>query len=200
MAAATTVYALPYPVPTDPADVPADVQKLANRIEAVVGPGSANGQIPVWDNTNKKWVATAPAPPAFVSPDLGYAETTATTTVSAAGEGAAQAIVTLPAITFDGTTKIEIEAFFPQAGTSVANGTLWGYLFDGGTSIGIIGAAAAASGNPTAPWILRRRLTPSAGSHTYGIRASITGGNGTIICGAGGAGTRMPGYIKATRV
>src|SRR5262245_27166366 len=57
MPAATPVYALPYPVPADSADVPADLQALANRIEAVVGPGSADGQGPVWDNTAKKWVA-----------------------------------------------------------------------------------------------------------------------------------------------
>jgi hypothetical protein len=62
MAAATPVYQLPYPQPPDPADVPADVQRLADRIEAVIAPGSASGQVPVWDNTARAWVAQAKAP------------------------------------------------------------------------------------------------------------------------------------------
>lgn len=37
----TPVYALPYPAATDPADVPADVQALATRLEAVLGTRSA---------------------------------------------------------------------------------------------------------------------------------------------------------------
>jgi hypothetical protein len=48
----TPVLALPYPAPTDPADVPADMQKLANRIEAIYGQPSglagldASGKVP----------------------------------------------------------------------------------------------------------------------------------------------------------
>jgi len=34
---ATPVYALPYPEPTDPADVPTDMKELADRIEAAIG-------------------------------------------------------------------------------------------------------------------------------------------------------------------
>jgi len=56
---ATTVYQLPYPAATDPADVPADMQRLANRIEVAVAPGTAGGQIPVWDNTAKVWAPRA---------------------------------------------------------------------------------------------------------------------------------------------
>ena len=56
----TPTYALPYPEATDPADVPTDIRELADRIEAVVGPGSASGQIPIWDNATKKWVASSP--------------------------------------------------------------------------------------------------------------------------------------------
>jgi hypothetical protein len=52
---ATSVYQLPYPAATDPADVPTDLQELANRIEAAIVPGTANGQVPVWDNVAKTW-------------------------------------------------------------------------------------------------------------------------------------------------
>jgi hypothetical protein len=37
----TPIYALPYPEATDPADVPTDMRELAERIEAVLGSGSA---------------------------------------------------------------------------------------------------------------------------------------------------------------
>ena len=50
---ATSIYALPYPAASDPADIPLDMQELADRIETVLGvapaatfPGSpTNGQI-----------------------------------------------------------------------------------------------------------------------------------------------------------
>lgn len=58
---ATPIYALPSPAPAEPADVPTDMQELAARIEAVFVPGTVAGQVPVWDNTAKKWVpASAP--------------------------------------------------------------------------------------------------------------------------------------------
>jgi hypothetical protein len=58
----TPTYALPYPALADPADVPADLSKLANRIETVIAPGTVSGQVPVWDNAAKTWVAQAQAP------------------------------------------------------------------------------------------------------------------------------------------
>jgi len=54
MGATTPIYQLPYPVPTDPADVPADMQALANRLEAVF-PGLGSGG------------ALSPTPPATPS-------------------------------------------------------------------------------------------------------------------------------------
>jgi hypothetical protein len=56
----TPIYALPFPEATDPADVPLDVRELAERLEAVVVPGVAAGQIPVWDNVAKRWVPKTP--------------------------------------------------------------------------------------------------------------------------------------------
>jgi hypothetical protein len=56
----TPVHALPYPAAADPADVPLDMQELAERVDTVVPPpGTAAGQVAVWDGT--KWIAQAPA-------------------------------------------------------------------------------------------------------------------------------------------
>src|SRR5215475_3155557 len=51
----TPTYALPYPASTNVPDVPTDLAALCNRIEVAIAPGTATGQIPVWDNTAKTW-------------------------------------------------------------------------------------------------------------------------------------------------
>jgi microcystin-dependent protein len=54
--ATTPIYALPYPLETDSADVPRDIQALANRLEAVLpGVGTPTGAGVDW------YAATAPA-------------------------------------------------------------------------------------------------------------------------------------------
>ena len=63
MGGTTSVYQLPYPSPPDPADVPADMQALAQRIEAAIKPGTAAGQTPQWDATNKVWTPGTPHVP-----------------------------------------------------------------------------------------------------------------------------------------
>lgn len=54
----TTIYQLPYPEQADVADVPIDMKELADRIEAVIKPGTADQQVPLWNNTTKTWDAT----------------------------------------------------------------------------------------------------------------------------------------------
>ena len=47
-----------------------------------------------------------------------------------------------------------------------------------------------------APVNLERRLTPSAGTYTYSVRAWQASGTGTVTAGAGGTATFVPGYIS----
>jgi hypothetical protein len=70
----TPVYQLPYPEPSDPADVPIDLRELADALEAKIAPGSATGQIPVWDNTSKRWVGQAKAPAATAADTAANAD------------------------------------------------------------------------------------------------------------------------------
>jgi microcystin-dependent protein len=46
MGASTPVWALPYPAETDPADVPVDVKKLADRLEILLSQLKSGGAIP----------------------------------------------------------------------------------------------------------------------------------------------------------
>jgi len=73
MPATTPIYQLPYPVPADPADVPADLQALANRIEAAFTPGTVTGQVPVWDNATKTWKTQAGGTSRIFDSTLGAA-------------------------------------------------------------------------------------------------------------------------------
>jgi hypothetical protein len=195
MAAATTVYQLPYPVPADPADVPADMQALANRIEAVIAPGSASGQIPIWDNAAHKWT---PGTPPAQGAELVYTEGTAAVVVNSITQ-AAITIVTAAATTFDGSPAW-LEFFAPQATLSGgANQGIQFWLFDGAVNLGAI-AQIVGSSVVGGPIIGRRKLTPSAGSHTYTVRAnSLAAGSNSVSAGTGPGGY-VPLYIRATRV
>jgi len=198
MATATPVYALPYPVPADPADVPADMGALANRIEAVLGPGSANGQVPVWDNAAKKWVAGSG------SGELGYAElTTASIAVSSTTEGSPVDILAAPSITFDGSTAVFVEFYVPRMLTPNDGGILFLNLWDGTTTnLGRLSSLAGVAGGQTGmAGIFRRKLTPSAAAHAYRVRAwaTSTAGGPTVFGGAGGAGANVPAYIRVLR-
>lgn len=132
---------------------------------------------------------------------LDYAEfTSATTSITATTEGTANAIVTGNSITYDGTAVI-IEFYAigarPQA---TLNALISYYLYEDGGSIGRIGTQSApASANTYIPTILKRKHTPSAGAHTYAIRAATTSGTAIILAGAGGNGADMPGYIRVTK-
>ena len=67
---ATPVYALPYPEEQDPADGPVDLSELANRLEAVIVPGVAAGQVPVWDVASKTWKPGVGVPPGSADGDV----------------------------------------------------------------------------------------------------------------------------------
>jgi hypothetical protein len=168
----TPIYALPYPEPVDPADVPLDLRELAERIEAIHKP-------------------------------LGYVErTTALSVTPAATQAAPLDVLTLPAITFDGG-PVEFQFFTPAfnapggAGASIS-ASLW-ETTDLGELGHLLNVAAAAL---WVPFIGYRRLTPSAGVHTYRVRAWLAGAgaNGAVYAGAGGAGAMVPATLSVRKV
>ena len=130
-----------------------------------------------------------------VSRTLAYNELTTNVSVTATSEATANTIVTASAITVDGKTPITITAFTPV--TSVGAGsTLTVCLYDGSSSIGFLGYFNPSGVVFYLPQSFLRRFTPSAGTHTYSIRAFIDGGTGTIGGGSGGAGANVPAFIK----
>lgn len=142
--------------------------------------------------------AVLPRPPGF---ELDYVEFTgAATNITATTEGTANTIVTGSAVAFDGTPVIiEFFAFAARPQATIA-AIISYYLYEDGASIGRIGAhATPAAANAYIPTVCKRRMTPSAGSHTYSIRAATTSGTSVVLAGAAGNGTDMPGYIRITK-
>lgn len=134
----------------------------------------------------------------------GYAPFTATVAISATTEATAQVCATLPSITFPSLQVVEFEFYSPQVlPAALAGAAIIFVLWDNtaGVSLGLLGSV----GNPAAavlssPALMVRRLTPAAGARIYSVRAYRTGGNGSVVAGAGGVGAFVPGYLKATVV
>jgi hypothetical protein len=135
-----------------------------------------------------------PAAASLPGEEIAYVEFTSTVTISATSEATANTIVSAGAITFT-AVPIIIEAFCHlRAGT--ASGFLYLFFFDGATSLGTI--SQFDPGPAGIPCYVKRRLTPTAGSHTYSFRARRLTNDGTAQAGVGGTGVQLPGFIRIT--
>lgn len=135
-----------------------------------------------------------------IGQELAYVEYTAGVVANNVAENAATQIVSSGIVNYDGTT-INVAFYSPSlvtGGTPLACGiSLW----DGVTDLGrLFDATIVNQPVVNLPGPLFRRLTPTAGNHTY--RAMIWNtsvGNFIAEAGLGGVGTIMPGYIKVTK-
>lgn len=133
--------------------------------------------------------------------ELAYSEVTSTTDITATSEATANSIVAASAVSFDGSTRVKLEFYFPGAwpGAGTDN-ALFIVLYDGSSSIGRMstianhGTGALGARQPVKG---ERYLTPSNASHTYSIRGYLlSSGTGKVECGAGGSTAVMPGFIR----
>jgi len=173
MSVTTPVYQLPYPVPSDPADVPADVQALATKLDSVLGVIQAG-------------------------PRLAYVSATAAVGLTATAEASAVVVITAPSVTVPSGATILLEFYAAQvAPPSPAGSYSILQFWDGATSLG----HAALVQNPGGgsgmglPVLLRRFVTPSAGAHTFSVRGFVSTGSGSVNMGPGTSGQYGPGYL-----
>jgi hypothetical protein len=143
--------------------------------------------------------STAAAGVAWGTELINYTEFTSNVTVAATAEATPTDVVSSGAITY-AATPIKIEFFAPvvvQAGT--AGGVIVVNLWDASTDLGRVGVwinpSTVQNGNPGYGV---RFLTPTAASHTYRFRAWRSSTSGSVEVGAGGAGTRLPGFIRVS--
>ncbi len=124
--------------------------------------------------------------------ELDYVETTSSLTITATTDATAQAFVTGSSVSYNGSTRICVEAYSENCSGTV---TCIANLYDGSTDLGRIWQI---NGSLNVGMLARRFLTPSNASHTYSIRFWKTSGTAAANAGAGGAGVTMPGYIRIT--
>lgn len=140
----------------------------------------------------------------WASRELDYVEITSSVAPTATTEGTANTVVTANGIAFDGSTTIVIdfycETLRPRIDGTAGSISLW--LYDGASSIGriaLLSKSDAVAAGFGAPCFVSRRLTPSAATHTYSIRASVTGGTGSVSAGTGVITGVQPAFIRITR-
>jgi|SRR5262252_9844307 len=171
---ATPKYALRYPEPADPADVPTDMHELATDVEAALqskGPGA----------------------------ELAYTQITASVNITGTTEAGATAIISSGAFAVDGSTPILIE-FYTQAALTPAGQSLILWLLGPGGSLGRLAFIPAATGlTEGGPVRVARRLTPAAGNPNYTISGQVSAGTGVVSAGPGGAGNDGPAFIRVIR-
>jgi hypothetical protein len=137
--------------------------------------------------------------------EMAYTEFTSDVVITATTGATANTIVTASAVAFDGLTTVMVEFFSFEVYIPTASGYIAFILYDGSTQLGNLGfwgAPGGGFGNDTRiPVRLARRLTPTAASHTYSVRAFQSGGSSpSVDGGAGASGQGMPGFIRITRV
>lgn len=125
--------------------------------------------------------------------EVAYQEFIADASVTATTEVTASDIVSSGAITYEAVPHM-IEFFASRVSAGAGGITL--VLKDGATVVGYIGSLSASIG---VPMLVRRRLTPTAASHTYKVAAFVASGTTTVRAGTGGSDD-LPGYIRITRI
>lgn len=131
---------------------------------------------------------------------LDYIEDTSAFSVTAASEATATTLVTTAARVYDGATLVCIRfecpavSIPPNAAGNFVSFNLW----DAAVDLGRIATAQwpTNAGTLALPAVGDRFITPSAGSHTYAIKAWRTNAN----CTADGSTPRLPTFISVTRV
>jgi len=144
------------------------------------------------------WDSDEPSP-AIPGQELAYNQITAMISVTATSAAAPTLVIEGTARSYDGSPVI-VEFYTPFSYLAGV-GTMIYNLWDASTDTARMGACVGplASGNPVH---LKRKVTPTAGSHTYRIVAWNSGAAGTnqIYAGNGGTDAYTPAFIRVTRV
>lgn len=136
--------------------------------------------------------------------ELDYVQITADVSITGTTEGTATTIITGTSQSYSAvTTLVEFFSADVRSPTAAAGNAVVIVLYDGATLIGrmgvIITPAAAILG-----WAgtLSYRLTPTAATHQYIIKAHVssTTGGPIISAGSGGSGLSLPAFLRITRV
>lgn len=139
----------------------------------------------------------------LVDMELAHVESTTGVNITAMAESAADTWITLPELTFDGNTWVWLEAFAPAA-YSTTSLQMEFIIHDGPSLITYpmeMYFPPPGGGANAQRVFFRVRLKPTAGAHTYSVRAYlISAGLVTIYGQAGGHQDYTPAYFRCERI
>lgn len=204
----TTPDAMVYPVDLAGAALSNPMGAVGDIIQGTTAGAPTNLAAPLTGKVLTGAGVTTPVaykyPPGY---EFDYVEKTTSTSITATTEGAATTVVTATAVAYDGSTIILVEFYAHEVEPPAGNHNITLVLYDdtggGAASIGKVGPFTSPDGTNLGRHlgaILHRRLTPSAATHTYSIRAYVDSGTGSVAAGAGGSGNSMPAFIRSTKV
>lgn len=164
-------------------------QKIA---VAGLAPSANNGEVLTTVAGVPAWAAAA------AGAELAYVQFVANVATTTATEAAPLTIVSTGSITYDGSAVL-VEFFAPDwAMGGAANSAI--NLWQDGADLGRIASRTVVPSTASFPVCAARRLTPTAGAHTFDLRLWTAGGANSVVSGgAGGAGVMLPGFVRVTR-
>jgi len=133
--------------------------------------------------------------------ELGYSQRTTDVAIPVSAAASPTTVISDLTVVCDGSPVL-VEFFSPLARPGTTAGNILGVaLYQDGTEIDRYFAyvETPASGWMWAPLNLRRRLTPTAGSHTFSIRAFSIGNAGSINAGSGGT-SWSPAFLRVSKI
>jgi hypothetical protein len=152
------------------------------------------------DSNNVRWMCTTGGTPGTwanmnIGEELAYNQITANVTITANSTAGANLIVEGTSRTYDGSpVLVEFFSGAIQPGTAQPVFNLW----DASTDLGYVAFGGA---TPYQALYVRRRITPTPGTHNYRIGGWLNAGTGSslVIAGAGGQNVWCPSFVRVTR-
>jgi hypothetical protein len=137
--------------------------------------------------------------------EVAYATFTSSASITATTSATASLVVSSGAITYQAVPHLIVfEAPGAEPDTGAIGRQLLIGIYDNGAANGVAQIAKIRTPVSGASWIqaVSRswRVTPTAASHTYEIRAYTTAGTATIYAGANGNDVLANGYIRVYRL
>lgn len=135
------------------------------------------------------------------SAELDYVQITSDVGITGTNEGTANTVITGTSKAYSAiATLIEVYTTRIDIPANASGNAIIILLYDGASLIGRIGAITLSSNASFGqPFYGAYRLTPTAATHQYIVKAYRTNTNSTWYANSGGSGNPLPSFLRITR-